>query len=120
VGQDRTVGGSSGTYVVGNSSACKPLSDRPAVWKTSTINRRRPREEDRKRKGRRVLRWNGGKKTHTKNSSFSSAKSKHFQPGGGILGRSARIFEKGASFYNPKTAVDGTIKLSKHGQLKAA
>src|ERR1700728_1840269 len=61
-GQDRTVGGSSGTYVVGNRSACKPLSDRPAVWKTSRINRRRPREEDRKRKGRRALRWNGGKK----------------------------------------------------------
>ena len=62
VAQDRTVGGSSGTYVFGNSSSCKPLSDRPVVWKTSRINRRRPREEDRERRGRRALRWNGGRK----------------------------------------------------------
>ncbi len=81
--RDRTVGGSSGTYVVGNRSACKPLSDRPAVWKSSRFNRRRPREEDRKRKGRRVLRWNGGKKTQAKNSKFRSAESERFQLGGG-------------------------------------
>jgi hypothetical protein len=33
---------------------------------------------------------------------------------------SAGIFEKGASFYNPKTAVEGKIKLSRNGQLGAA
>ena len=81
--RDRTVGDSSGTYVVGNSLACKPESDRLATRTTSRIKRRRPKGRRSEQRQKKTVALEPGKKTHAKNSNFGSAESERFQLGGG-------------------------------------
>ena len=85
--RDRTVGDSSGTYVVGNSLACKPESDRLAAWTTNRIKRRRS-------KGRRSGTAKeedgcagGGEENPREDSNFRSAESERFQLGGDKRGK---------------------------------
>ena len=85
VARDRTVGDSSGTYVVGNSLACKPESDRLATRTTSRIKRRRPKGRRSEQRRKKTVALEPGKKTHAKNSNFGSAESERFQLGGGSI-----------------------------------
>jgi hypothetical protein len=83
VARDRTVVDSSGTYVVGNSLACKPESDRLATRTTGRIKRRRPKGRRSEKTRKKTIALEPGKKTHAKNSNFRSAESERFQLGGG-------------------------------------
>ena len=82
VARDRTVGDSSGTYVVGNSLACKPESDRLAAWTTNRVKRRRPKGRRSGQRRKKTVALEPGKKTHAKNSNFRSAETERFQLGG--------------------------------------
>lgn len=61
--RDRTVGDSSGTYVVGSSLACKPESDRLATRTTSRIKRRRPKGRRPEQTRKKMVALEPGKKT---------------------------------------------------------